>query len=196
MPKSSEKEPLPAEALTPGIESREIDTYRERGQQWVRLQIALSRSFNQFWQHQEAFEMLRAKAANAPLPFVKESQFYLPPNTTISLEVYLGRHILETNKGRVKKVKEEARKLCFDFGEYRTGYYLDFERPDGIRELRMVRFLENGVKIVLWSTGEKKGLRPSLLWSPLSAEVSVGISERVPEEKAREHLEAFIHALY
>lgn len=136
--------------------------------------------------------MLRAKTANAPLPFVQESKFYLPENTTISLEVELDRHVLETNKKRIKKRKR--RKQYRDFGKHPTGYLLDFERPDGNRELRTVRFLPNGVRILLWSSQEKRGLRPR--WSPLSAEVSVGISERLSEEEARKHLEAFAHAPY
>lgn len=192
MPILPDREKPPAETLTPGIEKYEINTYEERGRQWVQLQTVLSKSYNQHWQHGDAFEMLRVKAANAPLPFVQESEFYLPENTTISLEVELGRHILETNEKRVKKCKR--RKQYFDFGKHLTGYFLDFERPDGSRELKTVRFLPNGVRILLWSSQEKRGLRPR--WSPLSAEVSVGISKRLSEEEAREHLEAFAHTPY
>lgn len=192
MSQRSEKGPTPAEALTPGIDSYKTETYNKRDQQRVRLQVTLSGDFNRHWQHQWAFEMFRAKAANSPPPFTQESEFYLPSNTTISLETELDRHILETDSIRVKK--RNRKRSYTNFGRYPTGYFLDFERPDGKRELRMVRFLENGVKIILWSTQEKGGLIPR--WSHLSAEVSVRISERVSEEKARECLEVFAHAPY
>lgn len=192
MSNSSEKGPIPGETLPPGIKSYKIETYSQRDQQRVRLRVTLSEKYNRHWQHQWAFEMFRARAANSPPPFTQESEFYLPPNTTISLETELDRHILETDSRRVKKRNRKG--LYTDFGRYPTGYYLDFERPDGKRELRMVRFLENGVKIILWSTQEKGGLIPR--WSPLAAEVSVGISKRLSEQEAREHLEAFAHALY
>ena len=132
--------------------------------------------------------MLEKKATNS---FVQEQEFYLPKNTTISLETVVDRAKFETNK-IIKDIVSS--KGWRDKEGYPFGYEITFERKDNQREFRAVKFLPNGVKIVISSTRQRKGLLSR--WSSLLAEVSVGISERVSEEKAKELLEAFVHAPY
>lgn len=177
---------------TPGIVSYEIFSYEIGARPPARrigLLLDLSDKFNKIDQISRALGMLEKKANNS---FIQEAEFYLPEKMTISWEATIDRDAFETNKEVVRRTIHSKKHR--DEHGYLFGYETTFEKINGQRGFRAVKFLPNGVKIVLSATKPRKGLLSR--WSPVSAEVSVGISKRLSEQEAREHLEAFAHALY
>lgn len=178
-------------AKTPGIVSYEIFSYEIGARPPARrigLLLGLSDKFNKIDQISRAFGVLEKKANNS---FIQEAEFYLPENMTISWEATIDRDTFETNK--VVRRTIHSKRYRDEHG-YLFGYDTTFEKINAQHGFRAVRFLPNGVKIVLSAIRPKRGLLSR--WSSVSAEVSIGISKMVSEEKAKELLEAFAHAPY
>lgn len=175
-----ESKPIPKEN-TPGIADYEIKV----GSQWARLYLDLAPCSIRRSLLTNTFRMLEAKADK--IFDVKKPEFYLPAATTISWET-------EQDQINIKPERTLHLKKWHDEKGYLNGYEMNFEGEDGRKEFRVVSFLANGVKIVISATKQRKFLRS--YWLLDSAEVSIGISEKVSEEEAKKLLEAFILTPY
>lgn len=172
---SPDKEPTSAK--TPGIEEYEWRVEASIVSLYIRkFSLKLPRKI------EDVLTILERKAQNS-LP--QERRLFLPKGTTRSAALIKPYAALIVQGNVVED------KMILDRDGYFTGYNATSKAPDGHLNIRLLRFLANGAVIQIFA--EKRRF-PWL--ENLRGEVSVICSDKVPPEKARAHLEAFIHAPY
>lgn len=164
-------------AKTPGIEEYEWQIETLIVSLYIRkFSLKLPRKI------EDVLTILERKAQNS-LP--QERHLFLPKDTTRSAE------LIKPYADLIVQGNVVEDKMILDRDGYFTGYNVTSKAPDGHLDIKLLRFLANGTVIQLFA---EKGRFPWL--QNLKGKLSIICSDKVPPEKARAHLEAFIHAPY